>query len=167
MKIIYLIRHAKSSWDFPQLSDHQRPLSQRGEKDARIMSAELFKTGFEWPQVYVSTAQRARLTIQTLSDSWPNKQSKPNEIQISDDLYTFSSDAIWQFIHGLDPELDSILLVGHNPAFTNFINEASENELQNLPTCGFVKLVSARTSWHQLQLGDFQLKKMLKPKMYK
>jgi len=167
MKTIHLIRHAKSSWDFPHLADHERPLNQRGEKDAIIMSNALYESGFKWPKIYCSTAQRARLTIQALEDNWPNVQSKPKDVQIMDDLYTFNSSDIWQFVSELSEGLDSVLLVGHNPAFTDFINEASEACLNNLPTCGFVTLHSKATNWQQNQRGEFQLNTLLKPKMFK
>lgn len=173
MKTIHLIRHAKSSWDNTNLSDHQRPLSTRGEKDCSIMSAELFKAGFKWPQIYCSTAQRAQSTIEAIIVNWYQESVEKKQLEqridwhSTDRLYTFSSEQIWAFVKGLEPDLDSVLLVGHNPAFTDFINAATAAGLNNLPTCGYVQLSFSAAGWDSLKTNGARLDVLLKPKMFK
>ncbi len=170
MKKIHLIRHAKSSWDFPNLSDHQRPLNNRGCKDAAIMSKELYKAGFSWPKIYCSSAQRAQLTIRALAEHWPSQPVDCENLiewQTDDRLYTFNSADIWAYIRQLDEDLDVVVLIGHNPAFTDFINEATNANLNNLATCAFATIGIATVLWKDVTNHSAVLEKLIKPKMFK
>ena len=164
MKTLHLIRHAKSSWDEVGLADIHRPLSRRGESDCGIMAAALFAAGVQFKQVYCSVAQRARLTIQGLADDWPGQ---PIEWQTTDALYSFSSTGVWQWVNGLDDDFNEVFLVGHNPAFTDFINEAGNEKINNLPTCGYVKLTFPPAVWADVCEGTATSLHYLKPKMFK
>ncbi len=164
MKTIHLIRHAKSSWQHTHLSDQNRPLSKRGINDCGIMAKALLAAGVQFSQVYCSRAQRAQLTIQGLAENW---RGKPIEWQTSDALYTFSSTQLWQIVSALGDELDQVFLVGHNPAFTDFINEASGVELDNLPTCAYARLVFPVNIWHDIRQQQAELADLMRPKMFK
>ena len=174
MKTLHLIRHAKSSWDFPNLSDHQRPLNKRGEKDSLLMSTELLRAGFKWPEIFCSSAQRAQLTIRNLMKPWFNhradqliQSNQATNWQTDDRLYTFSCADIWAYVNQIDEALDAAVLVGHNPAFTDFINSASNANLNNLPTCAYAQLVFSAKHWSEVRFGSAVLQKFLKPKMFK
>ena len=164
MKTLHLIRHAKSSWEQAGLADIHRPLSRRGERDCQLMAKALYAEGVQFNQVYCSVAQRARLTIQGLADDWPGQ---PIEWQTVDALYTFSSAAIWQWVHAMDDDFNAAFLVGHNPAFTDFINEAGAEQIENLPTCGYAKLSFPQAVWSEVCAGSATSLHFLKPKMFK
>ncbi len=173
MKIIQLIRHAKSSWEAAHLTDQQRPLNHKGSKDCAVMARALHAAGIKLHPVYCSTAQRAQLTIQGIAEHWPAASlgcsAVPLNWQLSDALYTFSSTQLWQFIHALDDEIDEVCLVGHNPAFTDLINtsQSKPEHLANFPTCGFAELTFAAATWDQLCPGGAQLVQFFKPKMFR
>ena len=164
IKTLHLIRHAKSSWEDAGLADIHRPLSQRGERDCRIMAAALYAAGVQFKQVYCSVAKRARLTIQGLADHWPGQSI---EWQTTEALYTFSSSAIWPWVNGLDDDFNEVFVVGHNPAFTDFINAAGAEYIENLPTCGYAKLTFPQAVWADVCEYSATSLQFLKPKMFK
>ncbi len=159
MKTLHLIRHAKSSWKFPSLSDHQRPLNKRGRKDTAIMASALFDSGFEWPDIYCSSAVRAQQTIQGISDHW---QGQAFNWRIVDALYEFSMSNLLMWLEQKFKNNEEILIVSHNPSLTNLINHLSHSDIVNFPTCAY-----AQIDFSELNKSDGQLKQLLKPKMYK
>ena len=150
MKQLHLIRHAKSSWGRPELSDHQRPLSGRGRNAARLvgeaMYAEIDVSGRETPQFFVSTAQRARETFDGLTIGWPRlNEQAPN---YDDTLYTFDEPDLIDWIAAANDDLDRIALIGHNPALTELAHFLCPTlALTNLPTAGWLWFRFAEDSW--------------------
>ena len=150
MKQLHLIRHAKSSWGRPELSDHQRPLSGRGRNAARLvgeaMYAEIDVSGRETPQFFVSTAQRARETFDGLTIGWPRlNEQAPN---YDDTLYTFDEANLIDWIADTNDGLDSVALIGHNPAMTKLANFLCPTlVLSNLPTAGWLWFWFNDDSW--------------------
>ncbi|HCG94040.1 MAG TPA: phosphoglycerate mutase [Halieaceae bacterium] len=150
LKQLHLIRHAKSSWDHPELSDHQRPLNDRGRHAAplvgRAMHAEIEVSGREIPQFFVSTAQRARETFDGLTIGWPLLGEQfPN---YDDALYTFDKADLIDWIAAANDGLDSIALIGHNPAMTELANFLCLRlALSNLPTAGWLWFGFDDDSW--------------------
>jgi phosphohistidine phosphatase len=110
MHQLLLLRHAKSSWDDPELADHARPLNLRGRKAAAAMAAEMRRLSLLPDLVLVSSARR---TLQTLAalDPW----DKPPAIEPLDALYLASADDILQTIQGAAETARSVMVVGHNP----------------------------------------------------
>ena len=150
MKQLHLIRHAKSSWEHPELSDHQRPLNARGRQAAppvgRAMQVEIEIGGRETPQFFASTAKRARETLDGLIIGWPllGKQV-PN---YDDALYTFDKADLIDWIATADDGLDSIALIGHNPAMTELANFLCPTlALSKLPTAGWLWFSFDDDSW--------------------
>jgi phosphohistidine phosphatase len=165
MKTLHLLRHAKSSWDAPELSDHERGLNRRGERDAALMGAEL-STMIEPMAIAVSPATRARRTLERLCEAWPALAAKEHIVE--DDLYTFSGHSVLDWIASQDPGQDSIFVIGHNPALTAVINTlAREYKLANLPTAGYVRLALDIDHWDQLMHCVAVLEHSLFPKQLK
>jgi phosphohistidine phosphatase len=164
MKTIHLIRHAKSSWDDPRLSDDQRPLSPRGRKDCRLMAPALAGLGWHGQAVKCSRATRARQTIAGISDAFPAGEL---DWQVDPQLYTFSSTEILSWLRVLDDTLNEVTLVGHNPAFTDVVDQLAETSFHHLPTCAYVRLDAAVPDWSSLRTGCARLRHFLKPKMLK
>lgn len=147
---LHLIRHAKSSWDEPDLHDHDRPLNARGTRAARVMGQAIAERASATPTFFVSSARRARDTFSGLSDGWANVLSAPLEGSVSEPstLYTFSWRTLSDWLSQRDDALDNLALIGHNPAMTEFINYLCPSlSLDNLPTAGWVWLRFDNTSW--------------------
>ncbi len=163
MKTLHLIRHAKSSWDDPKLVDHERPLNARGVKACRQMAQPIFDAGCDFSRVYCSTAQRAQLTIQhirrelTASFDW----------ELSDDLYTFNGQHLLEWCQNLDEDESNIVLVGHNPALTEFCHYLSGGDIHNIPTCGYAQLRYEDGDWCDLSACSAELEVFLYPKMFR
>ncbi len=99
MKTLHLLRHAKSAWDQPGLSDRERPLNKRGRRDAPRMGRAL-ASRLQPMSIAVSPARRARLTLDGLCSGWPALEEVRHH---SDEaLYTFSGEDLLDWISGQD-----------------------------------------------------------------
>lgn len=129
-KNLYLLRHAKSDWSNPRLSDHQRPLNGRGQKAApkmaEIFTESLLENDKRLDIILCSTAVRAVSTLQPLLEKLGDAGMQP-ELQMHDDLYMASSAHILQMVQRLDAHKQSCLVVGHNPGMEMFAYEVSAN----------------------------------------
>jgi phosphohistidine phosphatase len=149
MKTLVIVRHAKSSWDDAGLSDHQRPLSKRGLRDAPMMGARLAEWGPPVDRVISSSAARALATAELVTE----EMGLPwDEIQIEDALYHASEEEMIDIINEQDDYVDGLMLFGHNPGMTYLVNDLSNLDLDNLPTCGVVVLQFEVDSWSEI--GD-------------
>lgn len=162
MKTIHLLRHAKSSWDQPGLADRARGLNRRGRRDAPRMGAAL--AAMIPPQsVAVSPAQRAQLTLEGLCAGWPALADFPHCTE--EDLYTFDSRDLSDWIAAQDDRQTSLFIIGHNPALTDLVNEVCGGwELDNLPTAGYARIELSVGSWRALGEGRGRLACTLFPK---
>ena len=162
MKTLRLTRHAKSSWKAPELDDRDRGLNKRGERDLPRMAAAL-ATRVEPCVIHASPARRARLTLEGLCAHWPELDSLPHTLE--EDLYTFSTAELLEWLAEQPASADAIWIVGHNPALTGLVNYlAGDDPLDNLPTCGFVELRADVDRWDQLMQGSAEITFRLFPK---
>ena len=162
MKTLHLMRHAKSAWDQPGLSDRERGLNKRGRRDAPRMGAAL-AAALSPQSITVSPATRAQLTLEGLVDGWPTL----GDIQHRTDetLYTFASDDLLDWIFQQNDGQDQLFIIGHNPALTELINLLLGRwQLDNLPTAGYVCLELAAASWIDVSAGCATLSQRLFPK---
>ena len=133
MKTIYLVRHAKSSWKYPDLDDFERPLNKRGSKSAPFMGTILKKLKVRPDLILSSPANRAAMTARIIAD----KISYPLEnICFSESIYEFSANALIDVIKDLDDVVNKAMLVGHNPALTDLANYIGDKAISNIPTSG-------------------------------
>ena len=101
MKTLYLLRHAKSSWDDDQLNDAERPLTRRGKRDCDLVAHELERNHKKFPQVFCSSANRCQETLQrfrTESDVFDHA-----EIHTTEDLYTFDMQQLLTWLRAGQP----------------------------------------------------------------
>ena len=137
-KRLLLLRHAKSSWDNPGTADRDRGLNKRGKRNAPQMGRALAEL-LEPAVIHVSPAMRAQLTLGGLQDGWPALQNIDHLTE--EELYTFSSSDLVDWIGACDDAFERLFLIGHNPALTDLINWlCGDLVLPNLPTAGFVEL---------------------------
>ncbi len=141
MKYLFLLRHAKSSWSDPGISDQQRPLNKRGRHDAPVMGSRL-KERDECPDlILTSPAIRARDTAELFADA-------SEGIVEQAELYFSSSGSIEDIIAGQDDQIQSLMLVFHNPDITNIANSVGGMiQIDNVPTCGLLKLACSIDRW--------------------
>lgn len=141
MKQLYLIRHAKSSWDHPNLSDRERLLNKRGLRDAPFMAEQLQKLGIQADLIVSSPAVRAHSTAEYFA------KALACPIIIQNGIYHSFSTYIVSLIQELSEDTSTVLLFGHNPTFTNVANFFPGEYIPNVPTCGIVKLESEVKKW--------------------
>ena len=147
MKTLVIVRHAKSSWDNAVLSDHERPLSKRGLKDAPVMGARLAELGPPVDRVISSSATRALTTAELIT----HEMGLPwDEIQIEDALYHATEEDMIDLITEQDDYLDGLMMFGHNPGMTYLVNYLSDLDLDNMPTCGVAVLQFNVESWTEI-----------------
>jgi phosphohistidine phosphatase len=143
-KELLLVRHAKSSWDDPYLEDHDRPLNERGLRNAPEMGKRLQVSGIH-PDVWISsTALRAITTAEILAEQVGFPQ---DQIQRTKDLYHASATELQEVIAGLDDAIGSAILFGHNPGMTSLVANLYGLPIDNLPTCGVVHLQFREANW--------------------
>lgn len=149
MKNLLLMRHGKSSWEL-DVGDQDRPLQQRGIADAGLVGAELATQISNIDQVYSSPANRALHTamICLRQLDYPLKNCT-----IVSELYDFSGDKVMDFIRKANDNLDTILIFGHNHAFTHIANAMGDRSIENVPTSGFVHLQFKESSWSSITKG--------------
>ena len=137
MKTIYLVRHAKSSWDNPRLSDLERPLNKRGKRDAPFMGEQLNEMEINPDLIISSPAKRTKKTAMNIAEkiSYPKKR-----IVYKDEIYEASEKILLDVIKKLDSKLDSVMIFAHNPGLTQLNNFISKKYIDNIPTCGVVAL---------------------------
>ena len=162
MKTLHLLRHAKSAWDKPGLSDRERALNKRGRRDAPRMGAAL--AGEIAPMgMAVSPARRARMTLEGLCEGWPALAEFQH--MTDETLYTFAVADLWRWLAASADDRSSLFIIGHNPALTELVNALlGQRQLDNLPTAGYTRLGLAIASWGQLQAGCGQLEQLLVPR---
>lgn len=149
VKTLIIVRHGKSSWDDPFLSDHQRPLAKRGLRDAPKMGARLAAWGPPVDRVISSSAVRAFATAELVTA----EMGLPwDEIVQEDALYHASETEMLELIQEQEDYLDGVMLFGHNPGMTYLVNDLSDLDLENLPTCGVAILQFDVESW--TEIGD-------------
>jgi len=164
MKKVYLIRHAKSSWDYPNLADRDRPLGSRGLSDAPLMAKILRKKGVEPDAIFTSTAVRAMTTATFFKNELG---VDAEDFFLRDELYETSATEVVRFISMLPEDLDTVLIFGHNPTFTSVANLFPKGRIDNLPTCGIVCLAADVPRWPDFMPPRAKVLDFLYPKQFK
>lgn len=140
-----MIRHAKSSWANPLQSDFERPLNDRGERDAPAMGKHLGKLGLKPDLIIASTAKRAAQTAKKIAASIGYDEAA---IQWQDKLYHCIPAVFEEVIYEIDDSLGQVFIVAHNPGITDFVNQlAPDFSIDNMPTCGVAAARFDAESW--------------------
>lgn len=150
MKSIYLLRHAKSSWKDADLSDIDRPLNKKGKSDAPMMGKYFSKKHIQ-PQLIISSPAKRAFKTACLIASELGYEEK--NIHINMELYGANVDELLVLIQKLEASLDRVMLVGHNPAFTLAVPFFTGESIENLPTCGLVRIDFETKRWKLVKEG--------------
>ena len=153
MKELILVRHGKSSWDF-DVQDADRPLKERGVRDAHRVAQAASAVVKDVQAVFSSPANRALHTCMILM----REVGIPfDKLTVSGDLYDFSGGSVRSFVHGLDDSLNKVMLFGHNHALTHVVNNWGSKYVDNVPTSGMVCLTFEVERWEGISFGTTKM----------
>ena len=143
MKTLFLIRHAKSSWDDTALPDKDRPLNDRGRRDAPRMGERLAKRDVKPDLILSSPAVRALSTAEIIAKRLDYRRK---DIVVTERLYAVEVDDLLDVIHQLGDKVERVMLFGHNPELTEFAHRLS-GEITHMPTCAVAEFRFDAESW--------------------
>lgn len=152
MKTLYVVRHAKSSWEDPLKPDFERPLNDRGKRDAPRMGKRLKEKEIHPDLMLSSPAKRALSTCKRIAKELGYAKARIKEEQ---QLYHAGDDDILSALQELNDKHDVVIVVGHNPGLTDFVNSlmSEEKMIDNIPTAGVVAFKLNIPSWRHLTWG--------------
>lgn len=161
MRNLFLVRHAKSSWDHPGLRDFDRPLNSRGQHDAPRMAQMLKNLGIQPDLLVSSPANRALTTARFFAKALGVPEA---DLVKNQEIYEAYPTVILRIISALPDTAQTVFLFGHNPTFTDVANKFTENFIDNIPTCGVVHIQSSAASWAEVYEGNTRVKVCYFPK---
>lgn len=159
MKTVLLLRHAKSSWAHPDLSDFDRPLNDRGKRDAPRMGRLIGQMGLTPELIFCSTARRARKTAAKVA----RECDYQGEIQIEDSLYLAPPTAYVQLLHTTPDEVSNAMFVGHNPGMEALL-EWLTGAFEFMPTAGLASIHLDIDQWTEVIPRCGKLVELWRPK---
>jgi phosphohistidine phosphatase len=161
---LYLLRHAKSSWADPTLADRERPLAQRGRRDAKRVAQHLRRLGCEPELVLCSSAARTRETVELMRPALGG-----STVMLEEELYAASADELLARIRLVPDPVASVMLIGHNPGLHQLALALASagDELERLeakfPTAALATLAFSK-SWSRLAPAEATLAAYVVPK---
>ena len=147
MRKLYLIRHAKSTWEHDGVHDMDRPLKGRGIRDAYSASLWLLEQGEKAEKVYSSPATRA---LHTALIFCRELHFPFTDIEIVADLYDASPSDIAAVVNGIPDSCHSAMLFAHNPGITTYLNQRIDHRVDNVPTTGIACLNFSVSKWSEI-----------------
>ena len=150
---LFIIRHGKSSWDNEGLDDIDRPLAERGTRNAYDMAQRLSELGLVPDLMLSSPASRALNTALIMSRVWA---LDPDALQIHDPLYDAHVKEIEQVVASAPHDVLNLAIFGHNPSFTIYANQFLDEPLDNLPTAGVVIVTLKASGWKEISRTHVQ-----------
>jgi phosphohistidine phosphatase len=152
MKTLLLVRHAKSSWDTPGLSDFERPLNERGKKDAPEM-AQRVKDKLRVDLFVSSPAKRAKRTARIFAEIFGVDK---DDMVLVDELYLAGTETFRAVVAKLSDEYQTIALFSHNPGITQYANTLSNVRVDDMPTCAVYAVQAACQNWNEFNDAEKQ-----------
>lgn len=145
MKSLLLIRHAKSSWADFSITDFDRPLNDRGKKDAPAMAKRLLDKDITIDAFIASPAKRARKTAELFVKEYKEKKKS---IIFFDELYMATPSVFSDVIRKTDDRFKTIAVFSHNEGITDFANSLTDTRIDDIPTCGIVAIKIKTRHWN-------------------
>ena len=165
MKRLYLLRHGKSSWKDTGPRDHDRPLAIRGRRAAEAIARHVRDYDLEPELVLCSTARRARETLDRIQPAL----GAPT-VELEDDLYAASADALLQRLRRVPDTLASVMLIGHNPGLQELALDLARpapavSELaRKFPTAALATLEFRASTWQELDHETGEIVALVRPR---
>ncbi|HEX6889606.1 MAG TPA: histidine phosphatase family protein [Chryseolinea sp.] len=152
MKTLFVIRHAKSSWDASNVDDFERPLNERGKRDAPRMGKRLKEKDIHVDQMISSPAKRAYYTAKKIAKvlNYPK-----DDIKTDRRLYHADEETILTVVRELKDNRKTVMIFGHNPGLSEFVNSLmdGQQDIDNIPTCGVVAFQFDSETWADVNWG--------------
>lgn len=164
MKTLYIVRHAKSSWDYPELPDDQRPLLEKGKKRTKRVIDYLLRNKIFVDYIISSPAVRAYETAKIVGKALKHSEE---EIQRDSLLYSADAERLQNLFFDLPSGVDSLMIFGHNPTLTNFANHFIIPKIDNIPTSGVVCIDFDIDRWEDISSLKSSLRFFITPRMLK
>ena len=144
MKTLILVRHAKSDWGNPGLDDSDRPLNERGKKDAPVMAQRLLDKKIKIDAFIASPAKRAAKTAKIFAETFKQKK---DDIIFKEKLYLAEPSAFFSVIADADNDFKTVAVFSHNYGITDFANQLTDARIDNIPTCGVFAIKIHSDTW--------------------
>jgi phosphohistidine phosphatase len=151
VKTLLLIRHAKSSWNDTAISDFDRPLNDRGKKDAPAMARRLLAQKIKIDSFVSSPAKRAKRTAIFFAKEFGVDE---NDIVFKTELYAAPKEVFYEVIEKLDNASDNIAIFSHNPGITEFANLLTSTRVDDMPTCSIFAIKTDAKKWDQFSTSN-------------
>ena len=151
MKTLLLIRHAKSAWDDPSLSDFDRTLTDHGKADARRMAKRLEEKSLKIDSFVSSSAKRARKTARIFMKEL-HRDTK--DLKLLPSLYEASQKDFYDAVERLDDKYKTVALFSHNPGITDFANALKCTPVYDMPTCSVYAVTVKTKHWKDFRSAD-------------
>ncbi len=164
MKTLYIVRHAKSSWDYPDLTDHDRPLLEKGKKRTKSIIDYLLDKNIKIDLIITSSALRSHETAKYLASAL---RYPVVDIKVDPQVYHADSEKLKDQFFDLSKRYQSVMIVGHNPAVTNFSNLFLNQKIDWLPTSGIVAVEFNTDEWDKIFDAEYSIRFIVYPKMLK
>ena len=146
MKTLVLVRHAKSSWDEPGLDDHERPLNERGLRNAPLMGHRLAERGTVPDVIRSSTAVRARSTAQLMARAMGLMHE---HVELDERLYGASPETILDIASEVDDGIGTVMIVAHDPGLSDLAFSLSDSTIEHMPTCAVAEFRFDVETWRE------------------
>jgi phosphohistidine phosphatase len=159
MKTLFVLRHAKSSWDNADLSDFDRPLNERGLRAAPLMGGVMKKNQFQPDVIVSSPAKRAKETAVLVKEA----ANFAADIRFDERIYEASLARLLEVVAEQNEDINSILLVGHNPGFEGLVRFLT-GESQPMPTAALAVIDLDSDKWNNLSPASGKLRALIRPK---
>lgn len=144
MKTLLLVRHAKSDWGNPGLADVDRPLNERGKRDAPVMAQRLLDKGVKISAFIASPAKRAAKTAKIFAEAYGMTK---DDILFKEELYLAAPGTFYKVIEKTGGDHDTIAVFSHNEGITEFANLLTNTRVDNIPTCGIFAIKADCSNW--------------------
>ena len=151
MKTLVLVRHAKSDWSEAGMSDIERPLNERGKKDAPEMAKRLRKKGLKIDAFISSPAKRAFRTARFFAEEFDVKKEAIREEKV---LYGALPSQFEQVVSLLNDKEDTVVLFSHNPGITEYVNTLCDVRTDNMPTCAMFAVQADVEKWQDFAKAE-------------
>lgn len=159
MKTIFILRHAKSSWEDASLADFERPLNERGLKAATFMGELMREKEFRPSIILSSPALRAKRTAELLKES----SGLAVGIRLDHRIYEASPQSLRQVVSELENSIDAAMLVGHNPGIEGFIRFLT-GQIEPMPTAALAAIAMKIENWNAIDDDCGMLDSVYRPK---
>lgn len=168
MKRLAVLRHAKSSWDHPNIKDSDRPLNKRGRKAARAVGKELKRRKMRFDFVIASPAVRVRETLDELLEGYGGTL----DVHFDDRIYETSEETLLEIVRDLPDDAKQPLLAGHNPGLERLVVGLTHDDDQGLrnriahkfPTGALAVVNLPASSWAGVATGSGEIAELILPR---